>query len=173
MNSEWKIYNENGEEILENGIFINYNYKSASQVLEFSIENGSFAQYNKVNISDILSINLAFSNDVFQLATILRELENLKKEANKIRILTPEKNYLNFTLKNFSYSKQADKGLIIFSLEFVEIREVNRQYSNSALNSSNIKNATHSSVIQRGRVEAETLNQDDHRELWQKIENSS
>ncbi len=157
MSNLWAIYNEEGRRILENSSFISYTYNTRARVMESPLEKGSFAQYNKVSSSASLSLSLAYNGSIEELELTIQILEEEKSKLSKLSIISPEKNFRNYTLHSFSYSKSALSGVNIFDLDFQEIRELEMYSTNIALSQENIVNPSDASVLERGRVQLEEV----------------
>lgn len=127
----WGVFNEFGIPILLVDSVVSFKNTSKSQITNAPIEKGAFASYNKVNEPGQTVVQMSkWSGGTLQRGAFLAQLEMLRKSTLKFHVITPEFVYLNHSITNVEYSREASSGvqLIVASLTLEEIQEVVVRY---------------------------------------------
>lgn len=152
--SQWGIYDQSGNKLgepeLVGGIVGNIlsdigigSYLSTysmdlhqeTRISDFPVERGSFASYNKVILPLETNIICNFSGSVSDRSLFLSQIEEACLSNQVYDITTPEATYIGFNLENYRLLRSPEAGANLLSIEIMikEIREVEAQYSNTAV----------------------------------------
>lgn len=129
----WTILDENNLPVLEFTSFISLDVDNTSKITNYSVEKGSFTTYNKIVTPNELTVTLAVQGDALKPQNAIDILNTLCNEAQIVNIVSPYSYYAGYSLESFDYSfNQTDGvGILITSLNFKEIRQVQARYTNS------------------------------------------
>ncbi len=139
VSKKWGIF-KNGKNVLEfqGGGFLNelansltgaivatngFSFAKEFRVSDFPIEGGGFASYNKVETPSQPIVNISMSGTEAERASFLTNLEKLAASNDFYDVTTPEKQYINYTIESYSYSRTASKGAYMLNVE-IRLREI-------------------------------------------------
>lgn len=127
----WTILDEQSLPVLSFTSFISLDSDNASKITNYTSEKGAFSSYNKIVAPDELAVTLAIQGSSADIQNAISILDTLRKEPQKVSIVSPYKEYKWFSLENYSYSfNQSDGlGLLIASMSFKQINEVEAVYT--------------------------------------------
>lgn len=150
---EWTIVDTSGASAISFSSFLDIDQKSTADTLTYPIEEGSFASYNKIMKPKELTVTLATQGDESLFDFMLAQLEYYTNSAIVLSVMTPAAFYDNQTLTSYNYRRsQTDgAGLLIVTLNFIEVKSVHNQVSGSGISSP--KNPTSASTVNRGQVQ--------------------
>ncbi|MDR1396857.1 MAG: hypothetical protein LBJ14_03920 [Desulfarculales bacterium] len=154
MNKDWTLWDESGAAAITFTSFIDLDLRSRSQALAYPIEAGGFASYNKTDSPLDIRVSLAAQGSDSDFEYILARLEQYKRQAVKLAVVTPAALYQSMTLEKYSYkrSREAGAGMLTVELDLVEVREVITQAAATVITKP--KNPTSADTVNNGRVEA-------------------
>ena len=128
----WTILDEQSLPVLSFTSFISLDSDNASKITSYTSEKGTFSSYNKIVAPDELAVTLAIQGSSADIQNAISILDTLRKEPQKVSIVSPYKEYRWFSLENYSYSfNQSDGCLLIASMSFKQINEVEAIYTKS------------------------------------------
>ena len=129
----WTILDEQSLPVLSFTSFISLDSDNASKITNYTSEKGTFSTYNKIVAPDELAVTLAIQGSSADIQNAISILDTLRKEPQKVSIVSPYKEYKWFSLENYSYSfNQSDGlGLLVTSMSFKQINEVEAIYTKS------------------------------------------
>lgn len=129
----WTILDESSLPVLTFTSFISLESTNDANITEYVSEKGAFSSYNKIVSPDELSVSLAVQGDSSALQDALSVLDTLRREPQKVSIVSPYKEYKWFSLENYSYSFNSTDGLglLITQLKFKQVNETEAAYTNS------------------------------------------
>lgn len=136
----WGIYDVNGKALGDPGQFRNLEalglgstlstgaleYSKETRVSDFPLERGSFASYNKVEIAAAPVVTLCFSGSETTRKAFLEAVDAACKSTALYSVVTPEINYLNYSIERYNYQRRNNKGttLLIVEITLKEVRQV-------------------------------------------------
>jgi len=123
---EWGVYNKKDKKwAIKHDVFVSVSHKRAYTVSSYIMENGAFASYNKAGAPFTCTVKLAVGEDKASRNRFLDRLDEMLTSTDVYTIKTPEHEYDNVTLQNYSYDRTGQDGarLITAELIFVEVRE--------------------------------------------------
>jgi hypothetical protein len=132
----WGVFDVNGNLVVDVDTIASVDYSNESRVSSFPVEEGAFASYNKVTTPYSVHLEMVVGGDRLRLSNFLDKLEQLLNDTqNLYSVVTPERTYLNSTVKRFSYKRKASHGqdMIAALVELYEVRVVSPQYSSVAI----------------------------------------
>jgi hypothetical protein len=120
----WGVFDSQGNSAIDFDSFVSIDYQNNTRVSQAPQEKGSFSSYNKVNNPYDCSIVLSIGADKASRTKFLTRLQEILNSVELYTVVTPEQTYLNATLENYSFKREASNGttLIKAQLNFVEIR---------------------------------------------------
>ncbi|MDR2077027.1 MAG: hypothetical protein LBP61_08905 [Desulfovibrio sp.] len=123
---EWTLLDEYGETAVDFTSFLDIDIRSEGRALSYPVELGGFAAYNKTESPLEIRVALAAQGSESDFARILLQLEDYKREAVRLVVVTPSALHPGMTLKGYSYKRGRDAGagLLAVELNLVEAREV-------------------------------------------------
>lgn len=131
-------------------------YGKAMRISDFPVERGSFASYNKVETPASPLVTLSFSGSESDRAKFLTSLDEATKSTGLYSVVTPEVQYVNYSIESYSYSRRADRGatLLIVELTLKEIRQVSAQYTQAGGQAKSPKQPDAAPAQPLGKVQA-------------------
>lgn len=156
INGEWGLLDEKGASVVSFTSFIDISVRNEGQALSYPVEEGSFTNYNKVESPLDISVTLATQGSESDFEFILVKLDEYKREAVTLSVITPALLYRNMTLKSYSYERKQENnaGMLSVQLDLVEVRKSGQE--GSAL-VSRFKNPSSASPIHTGHASARPL----------------
>lgn len=145
---------------LEFDTLISFDISADAEAPSEAVEKGSFATYNKISSPREITTQVARSGTPEILEIFIAQLEKWRNEAILVNFLTPEIEYFDITLTSYSYTRTRDQGegVLIVDLTFVEVRQVETQYTTVTvppIKTGQAKNPTDATPIDRGQVQTE------------------
>lgn len=112
---------------------LSFDLGADSIVSDFPIERGSFANYNKVLRPRMIKITYAVTGTKSDKSNFLKELEKARDKTTLFDVWTPEASFKDYTIASYSYSRTAESGSDMLTIDVVlnEIRQVKSNYSAS------------------------------------------
>lgn len=129
----WTILDEQSLPVLSFTSFISLDSDSSSKITNYTSEKGTFSSYNKIVAPDELAVTLAIQGNAKEIQDAIAILDTLRKEPQKVSIVSPYKEYKWFSLESYSYSFNQSQGvnLLIAAMNFKQVNEVEAIYTNS------------------------------------------
>ena len=152
----WTILDENSLPVLTFTSFISLESDNGATITDYVSEKGAFSTYNKIVSPDELSVALAVQGDSADLQNAISILDTLRKEPQKVSIVSPYKEFKWFSLENYSYSFNSTDGLglLVTLLKFKQINEVEPAYTAGIKYP---KNPTAASSVNGGKKQPKSL----------------
>lgn len=146
----WTILDEQSLPVLSFTSFLSLDSDNTSKITNYTSEKGTFSSYNKIIAPDDLAVTLAIQGNAAEIQDAIAVLDTLRKEPQKVSIVSPYKEYKWFSLESYSYSfNQTDGlGLLITNMSFKQVNEVEAIYTNSIKYT---KNPSANSVVNGGK----------------------
>lgn len=134
-------------------------YAKEMRVSAFPIEKGGFASYNKVEMPANPVMTLYFSGTETERKAFIDKIDAATKSLELFAIVTPEANYIGYTMEKYTYRRTQQSGAYMYIVEvpLKEIREVTSTYTVS--NPGDVKNTTHPDAVppvDAGKVQSTT-----------------
>lgn len=137
---------------------VTFDFTREVKVSDFPIEQGSFAAFNKVQTPANPTVSLAFSGNESSRASFINALDAACISTELFSLVTPEVQYIGYSIERYTYSRRADRGvsLLVFEISLKEVRQVSAAFTQSgAPPISNPQNAgattpTNNGIIQPG-----------------------
>lgn len=129
----WTILDEQSLPVLSFTSFISLDSDNTSKITNYTSEKGTFSSYNKIVAPDELAVTLAIQGNAKEIQDAIAVLDTLRKEPQKVSIVSPYKEYKWFSLESYSYSFNQSQGvnLLIAAMNFKQVNEVEAIYTNS------------------------------------------
>lgn len=129
----WTILDEQSLPVLSFTSFISLDSDNTSKITNYTSEKGTFSSYNKIVAPDELAVTLAIQGNAAEIQDAIAILDTLRKEPQKVSIVSPYKEYKWFSLESYSYSFNQSQGvnLLIAAMNFKQVNEVEAIYTNS------------------------------------------
>ena len=147
-------------------------YSKEMKVSDFPIERGGFASYNKVEMPANPVMLLYFSGTTTERKKFIDEIDRATKSLDQFAIVTPEVNYIGYTMEKYSYRRSQSQGAYMYIVEVPlrEIRQVTSQYTVS--NKGNVENPKDAGAVppvDNGKAQASVPRQSAARSLEDKV----
>jgi hypothetical protein len=110
---------------------VGFDFLKEMKVSDFPVEQGGFASYNKVEMPANPTVTLAFAGSESDRTAFLAAIDAATKSTNLYNVVTPEVNYINYTIERYRYSRRAYKGatLLLVDVTLKEIRQVSASFA--------------------------------------------
>lgn len=165
--SNWGIFDSTGQPLTGFGLsligatqsFYSLYYNKQTVVSNFPVEQGGFATYNKVLMPAMPMVTLNLTGNENDRTQFLNTIDNACQSTELFTIITPEIQYVNFTIEGYSYSRSAYHGTTLLSVilileEVLQVQIDTGQGSTVAIN--NPANAGDSSSQSGGKIQPGT-----------------
>lgn len=152
----WTILDEQSLPVLSFTSFISLDSDNTSKITNYTSEKGTFSSYNKIVAPDELAVTLAINGNAAEIQDAIAILDTLRKEPQKVSIVSPYKEYKWFSLESYSYSFNQSQGvnLLIAAMNFKQVNEVEAIYTNSIKYP---KNPSAASAVNGGKKQGKEL----------------
>lgn len=147
----WQILDSTGLSILNFTSMIEVDVKDQGSVVTVPIERGSFASYNKTDSPREIRCTLSITGSKLIIDNALNTLRALKQTTDLIALDANNAYYDSLTLESFSYTRSAERGILIVELVLIEVIEVNTLTTTENLN------FTSSSIVDTGNANTNDL----------------
>lgn len=129
----WTILDEQSLPVVTFTSFLSLDSDNTSKITNYTSEKGTFSSYNKIVAPDELAVTLAIKGNAAEIQDAIAVLDTLRKEPQKVSIVSPYKEYKWFSLESYSYSFNQSQGvnLLIAAMNFKQVNEVEAVYTNS------------------------------------------
>ena len=129
----WTILDEQSLPVVTFTSFLSLDSDNTSKITNYTSEKGTFSSYNKIVAPDELAVTLAIQGNAAEIEDAIAILDTLRKEPQKVSIVSPYKEYKWFSLESYSYSFNQSQGvnLLIAAMNFKQVNEVKAVYTNS------------------------------------------
>ena len=129
----WTILDEQSLPVVTFTSFLSLDSDNTSKITNYTSEKGTFSSYNKIVAPDELAVTLAIQGNAAEIQDAIAILDTLRKEPQKVSIVSPYKEYKWFSLESYSYSFNQSQGvnLLIAAMNFKQVNEVEAVYTNS------------------------------------------
>ena len=153
------IDGETGQEILSFTAYLDEEVKNEGSTINENIEEGSFTTVNKTEKPINITVSIGISGDESTLHEAISTLTDLKSDAVKFSLVSPNYEYRNLTLVSFNYGtkKSESAGKLVASLTLSEIREVTPAYSSVELPKEKVKNKETASRVKNGQKQTKKI----------------
>jgi hypothetical protein len=139
-------------------------YVKEMRVSDFPVEGGSFASYNKVELPANPLVTLTLAGSESDRTNFLNAIDAACKSTVGYNVVTPEVQYINYTLERYTYQRRASRGatLLIVDISLKEIRSVSAAFTTAAVPILNPQNPaatpqTNNGVTQPAASDTSTL----------------
>lgn len=131
----WNLYKADGAIAVPFDTFMACTVKAEAKAAHDPVEKGDFADYNKVVSPMQLGVILAKTAPAAELSAMLEALDGLVAGTELVSLVTPEKEYLDYSLTSYDYDRKNENGIdrLMVNLVLEEIRQVEAEYSNEQL----------------------------------------
>lgn len=152
----WTILDEQSLPVVTFTSFLSLDSDNTSKITNYTSEKGTFSSYNKIVDPDELAVTLAIKGNAAEIQDAIAVLDTLRKEPQKVSIVSPYKEYKWFSLESYSYSFNQSQGvnLLIAAMNFKQVNEVEAIYTNSIKYP---KNPSASSAVNGGKKQGKEL----------------
>jgi hypothetical protein len=124
------LYKPSGSETLS---VYSFDFSRQTAVATFPVENGSFVSYDKVWSPATPGVTLAFDGDQSEKKRLLSILDAACLNTVLWNVYTPDAEYENYTIQQYSYRRMATKGatMLLIDVFLEEVKEVSLSYANA------------------------------------------
>jgi len=139
--------------------FIGIEYRAETKISDFPVARGQFATYNKVNLPATPVITLAMTGSKTDMSLFLETIDKACKSIDLYDIVTPDKIYIDHSIERYNYSRRAEKGATLLTVEIFlkEVKQVDILISDTNVVSP--KDAGSSAPVSTGAVQAQPSTQ--------------
>lgn len=112
---------------------LEFDFVRETRISDFPIERGSFASFNKVQIPANPIVILALSGSESDRIDFLNAIDAASTSTELYSVITPEVQYVNYSIERYIYERRADKGatLLVVEISLKEIRQVSAAFTQS------------------------------------------
>jgi len=129
----WGVFDQNNNRVVNADSVLSFGWRQEYRVSNYQVQRGAFASYNKVALPFESSVVLSKGGTLSARTTFLQQIDTVAASLATYKILTPEKTYLNVNVTRPELSRRGPEDACFFDVElfFVQIAEVEQQYSTS------------------------------------------
>lgn len=155
------IDGETGADILSFTAYLDEDIKNEGATINENIEEGSFTTVNKTEKPVNIVVNVGIAGDESTLHEAISTLNELKSDAVKFSLVSPNYEYQNLTLVSFNYGTKKGEGIgkLVATLTLTEVREVSPAYSSVDLPREKVKNKETASRVKNGQKQTRKVSQ--------------
>jgi hypothetical protein len=108
-------------------------YSKETRISDFPLDRGGFASYNKVETPASPQIVLCFQGSESERKAFLNAIDSACKSTDLYSVVTPEKEYIGYSVERYNYARHNSKGATLLMVEITlkEIRQVSASYAQS------------------------------------------
>lgn len=120
-------------------------------------EQGGFAAYNKVNNPFEVQLRLTKGGSLRERTDFLQRVEEICNSLQLYKIVTPEKTYFRCNVTRYEVMRKEARGAYFLDevdIFFVEIRNVESEYTNTTFNTSSAQQASDEPIKNFGTKQA-------------------
>lgn len=145
----WGVFDANNNEVINADSVQDFGWRQEYRVSNYQIQRGAFASYNKVALPFESSVVLSKGGSLSERTAFLQQIDTVAASLATYKILTPEKTYLNVNVTRPELSRRGPANACFFDVElfFVQIAEVEQQYSTSTPNTPSTANSSVPSAV--------------------------
>lgn len=142
---------QTAQQVFDYDTFIQLKVSAKTKVSTFPVENGAFVSYNKASAPYDLKVEIAVSDLADRRHQLIVDLDREKAGVRLFNITSADATYLNYTLEGYSlsFSRKGGWGIVVASLEFVEVREVSTAYGKAKAGAGGTKSGGNVQVINK------------------------
>lgn len=137
-----------------------FDYTRETDIADMPLENGGFAAFNKVQKSAQPVVTLALQGSQDDRTKFLTAVEGACNSTDLYSIVTPEIQYVNYSLLRYTVSRKGDKGAtyLVVEITLKEIRQVSATFTQGDSTAiSNPQNAGATTPVNNGNIQAGPL----------------
>jgi hypothetical protein len=110
---------------------LTFEFIRETRVSDFPVEGGHYASYNKVQTPANPVITLALAGGESDRTNFLTAIDAACISTDLYSVITPEINYVNYSVEQYRYARRASAGatLLIVEVSLKEIRQVTATYA--------------------------------------------
>lgn len=118
------------QQVFDYDTFVQLKVSAKTKVSTFPVENGAFVSYNKASAPYDLKVEIAVSDLADRRHQLIVDLDREKSGIRLFNITSADATYLNYTLEGYSlsFTRKGGWGIVVATLEFVQVREVSTAY---------------------------------------------
>jgi hypothetical protein len=145
----WGVFDANNNEVINADSVQDFGWRQEYRVSNYQIQRGAFASFNKVALPFESSVVLSKGGSLSARTTFLQQIDTVAASLALYKILTPEKTYLNVNVTRPELSRRGAENACFFDVElfFVQIAEVEQQYSTSTPGAPSTANSSVPSAV--------------------------
>jgi len=145
----WGVFDSENNLAINADSVMGFDWRVERRVSNFPIQNGAFASYNKVALPYESSVSLAKGGSEAERNAFLAQIDAVVDSLGLYTIRTPEKSYTSCNCTRAELSRKGTANATYFDVElfFVQIIQVNAQYSSTSAVQVSTENASVPSAI--------------------------
>lgn len=153
----WGVFNLDGSAAFDVDSFQSAHPEDSTKVPNFPVEDGGFVNYDKVINPTRCRVRLAVGGDSQRIETFITAARAAVKALTLFNIATPEQTYMGLNAEKMSIARNlSGANLVVADMDFIEIRQVQPQYSTVILPAAKTKKKGTSDQTQEGKQQAQT-----------------
>jgi hypothetical protein len=138
--------------------FYDFEIAADSRISNYPVQPNGFASYNKVQMPNIIVTKLTKGGTDSDRQGFLFMIDQIKLGTDLYTIITPEIAYQNMNLFDYSFTRESNNGanLIVISLKWQEIRQIDFEYydvNNPTVSTNNASNPSDQPSTGNGNVQ--------------------
>jgi hypothetical protein len=140
----WGVFDANNNLVINADSVQDFGWRQEYRVSNYQVQRGAFASYNKVALPFECSIVLTKGGSLSERNAFLAEIDAVAASLNLYKIITPEKTYLSCNVTRPELSRRGAANANYFDVElfFVQISEVEQQYSTTTAGTPSTANSS-------------------------------
>lgn len=145
----WGVFDSNNNRVIDADSVHAFGWRQEYRVSNYQVQRGAFASYNKTALPFEASVVLTKGGSLSARTAFLQQIDAVAASLNTYKILTPEKTYLNVNVTRPELSRRGPENACFFDVElyFVQIAEVEQQYSASPAGTPSTANSSVPSAV--------------------------
>ena len=152
----WGVFDSSGNQVLFPDSVLEFTNRQEYEVSNYPVQAGSFASYNKVIRPFEIVMRFSKAGEVTDRSDFLDDITNLVASIDLFTVVTPEVVYQNVNANRREVVRRGAKGAYFLTevdVYFVQIIEVQAQYTTTAVQLPNAQNASAQPTSNVGTVQ--------------------
>lgn len=149
----WGILSATGNVVLQPDSFLAFAKRNEYNVSDYPLQQGAFSSFNKVFRPFEIPLRMSKGGTLTDREQFINQLDDIAGDTNLYNILTPEKTYIGVNITRSEIARRGSSGAYFFAevdVFFREIRQVQAQYSSTAMSTANAKDPDALPTVSQG-----------------------
>lgn len=152
----WGIFDAKGKLVVDPDNIVNFDNRNEWRISTYPVQQGQFAQYNKVAVPYEISVRLTKGKTKTERKNFLASIDKIAGDLNLYTIVSPERSYVGVNVLRYEVARRGVQGAFFLAevdIYFIQIQEVQPQYSTTGQATANAQDPTAFDPVNGGLVQ--------------------